>query len=208
VHLIPAHGKKARYFYKGDCTDKDGAFALDDIPLGSYVVVINEDGKISSDEPFPTFYYPNALEREKAAVITIGEGETISGLSVHAPSMAETITVTGVFLYADGKPVVAESVEFEAEQAAANVEAEVREMTDAQGRFSMKILKGLKGHLNGTMYTYVGEFENCPEIEKAIKQGGKDNADLKTPSLQIIAESDLYDVELKYSFPSCKKRKD
>jgi len=65
----------------------------------------------------------------------------------------------------------------------------------------------LKGRLYGAMYAYIGEFENCPKLEKAIKQTGNDNADLKTPALQVIAESDQYDIELKYPFPGCKKAK-
>ena len=207
LDLIPAQGKKSQYFYKADCTEEGGAFAMDDIPPGSYILVINDDGKISSSEPFPTFYYPNVLEREKAAVITIGEGETIAGLNVHAPSMAETITVSGVFLYADGEPVIDERVEFEPEKAAAGVDGEAQARTDVQGRFSIKILKGLKGQLYGTMYTNVGEFENCPKIEKAIKQTGHDSADLRTAPLQVIAESSQFDVEVKYPFPGCKKAK-
>jgi len=193
---------------KADCTENEGAFAMDDIPAGSYILVINDDGKISTDEPFPTFYYPNVLEREKAAVLTIGEGETIAGLNVRAPSMEETITVIGVFLYADGKPVVDERVVFEPEKPPANVEGEARAMTDSRGRFSIKILKGLKGQLYGAMYAYVGEFENCTKLDKAIKQTGNDNAELKTPPLQVFAEANRYDVELKYLFPGCRKAKE
>ena len=207
VDLIPALGKKSQYFHKSDCSEKEGVFALDDIPPGSYILVINDDGKISSDEPFPKFYYPNALQREKAAIISIGEGETIGDLSVHAPSMAETIVVNGVFLYGDGKPVVNERVEFEPESASTNIDGEAQAKTDAQGRFSIKILKGLKGQLYGAMYTYVGEFENCPQLDKAVKQMGSDVPELKTPALRVISESNQYDVELKYSFPGCKKAK-
>lgn len=79
---------------------------------------------------------------------------------------------------------------------------------ETPGRFSIKILKGLKGQLYGAMYTYLGEFENCPKLEKAIKKTGNDNAELKTPPLQVIADSNRYDVELKFPFPGCKKARE
>ena len=208
LNLIPAQGARARYFYEGDCTEKEGKFALDDVPPGSYVLIINQDGKISSDEPFPTFYYPNALEGEKAAIITIGEGETIADLIVHAPAMRETISVTGVFLYADGKPVIGGFVEFQPELVVAGIDGNARATIDSQGRFSIKILKGIKGELHGTMYAYVGKFEDCPTIDRAIKQTGSDSGEVKTTPFQLIGDSNQYDVELKYSFKSCKKAKE
>jgi hypothetical protein len=57
------------------------------------------------------------------------------------------------------------------------------------------------------MYTYIGEFENCPKLDKAIKETGSDNAELKTPVLQVTADSNQYDVVFKYSFPGCTKAK-
>jgi hypothetical protein len=181
---------------------------MDNIPVGSYLLVINDGGRISSSQPFPRFYYPGVLEREKAAVITIGEGETIADLNVRAPSMEETITVAGVFLFADGKPVAGERVAFEPEKTVAKVDGGAQAMTDAQGRFSIKILKGLKGQLYGAMYSYLGKFENCPNLDKAIKETGRLVAELKTPLLQVVAESNQYDVELRYSFPGCKKARE
>lgn len=191
-----------------DCTEEDGSFAISELPSGSYILVINDDGKISSREPFKTFYYPKVFEREKAAVFTINEGVILEGINIYVPRMEEIITIEGVFLYSDGKPVIDESVEFKAEKTKEGIESDARATTDANGRFSIRILKGLKGKLYGGMYTYIGEYENCPNLESIIKKIGRTNTEIKTPAVEIQAENNLYGVELKYPFPSCKKAKE
>jgi hypothetical protein len=193
--------------YHADCTDENGNFYIISVPSGSYVLVINNGGRISSSEPFGQFYYPNVFEREKAAVITIGPGETVEGLNIYAPQMEEVITIEGVFLYSDGKPVVDESVQFEPEKTKANVEGKVRATTDSNGRFSLRVLKGLKGKLFGGMYVYEGKFENCPKLDAIIKKARNDLEEIKTSAIEIQAEHDLYQVEIKYPFPGCKKAK-
>ena len=194
--------------YHADCTEEDGAFEIDELPAGSYVLVINEEGKISSSEPFGTFYYPNVYEREKATVFTIGAGDFLENVDIHVPEMKETITVEGVFLYSDGRPVVDESVVFKAVGTQSNVEGDARAKTDGAGRFSIKILKGVKGKLHGEMYTYAGEYENCPKLEAVIKRMKSDASEIQTPAVEIRAQGNLYDVKLKYPFPSCKKAKE
>lgn len=193
--------------YHADCTNERGAFAITELPPGSYILVINAEGKLSSNEPFKTFYYPNVFARDKATVINIGAGDYLSGFNIYAPRMEETITIEGRFLYSDGKPVTGETVLFAAGKTKDDIEGSARARTDAQGRFSLKILKGLEGQLFGVMYTYTGEFENCPKLEQEIKQTGGTNAELKTPVVEILAESDLQNVDLKFPFPGCKKAK-
>jgi hypothetical protein len=191
-----------------DCTDENGNFVIRELPRGGYVLAVNEDGKISSSEPFKTFYYPNVFERERAGVLNISEGVVLDGINIYVPKMEETITIEGVFLYSDGKPVVDEGVEFKAAKAEAGVDANASDRTDAKGRFSLKILKGVKGKLYGSMFTYIGEFKNCPKLESIIKKSGNTSAEVETPVLEIQAENNLYNVELKYPFPACEKAKD
>jgi uncharacterized GH25 family protein len=193
--------------YHVDCTDMNGAFAITELPPGSYILVINEEGKISSKEPFKTFYYPNVFAREKATVINIGAGDHLAGFNIYAPRMEEIITIEGRFLYSDGKPVAGETVAFVADKTSDGIEGDARTTTDAQGRFSIRILKNLKGELFGQMYIYAGEFEKCPKLEEEIKRGGGSSAELKTPVVEIQAEGDLQNVDLKYPFPGCRKAK-
>jgi hypothetical protein len=153
------------------------------------------------------FYHPDVFEREHATVITIGAGETLADMDIRAPQVQETVTLEGVLLYSDGKPVVKEGVHFKTVETEDNVDGDAYAMTDAKGRFSLKILKGFEGELYSEMYAYSGKFENCPKIEALIKKAGG-STEIKSTVLKIRAASALSDVELKYPFPGCQKAKD
>jgi len=211
LDLIPTRGEKPPYFYKFNCTDKNGYFKIDEIPIGSYVIVINEKNEISARQPFGTFFYPNKTNREEAVVITIGPGNHFKDLIINAPNTAETITISGVLLFADGKPVINEAVVFHK-----NVEdisqidkyrPDSSERTDENGRFTIRILKGQKGILFGSMYVTSSESKKCPQLEKLINEKGGESSGIETPAIQIEAVSNRIEVELKFPFPSCKKAK-
>lgn len=209
LRLQPARGDVWKYFYEADCTDENGRFEITEIPIGTYVIVINDDGEITSDEPFGKFFYPNAVKREDAAEITIGAGDYRDDMIITAPTTAETITISGVLLYEDGKPVAEESVEFylESKHNLADFSEDARAETDQNGRFQIRILKGQKGKLRGSMYAFEGEFENCPKLEKLIKAAGDRVPEISTPVIPIEAISDLTGIELRFPFPGCKKAK-
>ena len=213
LDLIPANGSEGEYL--ADCTENDGAFEIDEIPPGAYVIIVNNDGKKTSSEPFGAFFYPKALKREEASVFNIGLGDIVENLEIYPPIELKTITVEGVLLYSDGKPVADEWVSFRAVRKPSakkdedeNDEDEedsndARANTDLKGRFSIKILNGANGTLFGGMFSYVGRFENCPKYDRLIKQG--EAGTIITQRLEIRATTNLYGVELKFPFPSCKK---
>ena len=82
---------------------------------------------------------------------------------------------------------------------------DARATTDSKGRFLLKILQGTNGSLFGWMYSYIGKFENCPKLDRLIKKAGSDMPEIKTSTVEIRATTNLYGVELKFPFPSCKK---
>ena len=210
LDLIPARGSKPQYFYQGDSTDENGFFKFTEIPIGTYLIVINEGNEISARQPFGTFYYPNKVNREEAAEITIGAGDHFDNLIISAPTTAETVTIEGVLNFEDGKPAADEAVEFYLDGVKKFDEERKetsRAKTDKNGRFSIRILKGQKGRLVGTMITFSGEYLNCPKLERAIKATGNRVPTLKTSPIQIDAVSDSTGLELKFPFPSCKKAK-
>jgi hypothetical protein len=57
------------------------------------------------------------------------------------------------------------------------------------------------------MFSYVGEYENCPKLDKIIRAKGETSREIETPAVQIEANTDLSGVELRFPFPSCKKAK-
>lgn len=218
LDLLPASGKKPQYFYEADCTDENGKFEIDEIPIGTYVIVINDDGEISADEPFGTFYYPNVLSLDDAAKITIGAGDYFDNLIINAPKTAEIITVSGVLKFENGKTANDEnaenaSIEFIEESEDKNSKDKddenisSRTQIDEKGRFTIRILKGQKGKLRGSLMTYEGKYENCPKLDKLIRKAGNRIGDIETPAIEIEAVSNLEGVELTFPFPSCKKKK-
>lgn len=206
IHAISPQ-KDVSVGYLGDCTNEDGSFSITELPVGNYILVVNKDGQISNTEPFKTFYYPNVSERERAAVINIGIGDVVENLNIYVPKVEERITVEGILLYSDGKPAVNENIQFKAEKTVDGLEGDARAKTDSNGRFKIKILKNLKGQLFGNMYAFIGEFENCPKLEKLIKATGRTLADINTTAIDIQTDDNIYNVELKFPFPGCKKAK-
>jgi hypothetical protein len=207
LNLVPEQGKAANYFRLSDCTDEDGVFEMKSIPPGRYLIVVNDDGKISSSEPFNTFYYPNTFEREKAGIIAIGAGNIQEDMNIYVPEMKEVIIVEGTLLYEDGQPVVDTYVQFKADNASASIEGKAHAKTDGSGKFSINILKGLKGKLYSEMYIYTGKFENCPKIAELLRKKGTDSTQIQTTAFEIRADENISKIVLKYPFPYCKKAK-
>src|ERR1044072_6838895 len=180
---------------------------MDEISPGSYVLIVNDDGKITSTEPFGAFYYPKVTKRAEATVFNIGLDDIVENLEIYPPLAKETVTIEGVMLYSDGKPVVDESVQFKSVRKQPDRvdedredENDARARTDEKGRFSIKVLKGSRGSLIGSMYTYVGEFENCPKLDRLIQQSKSQMTDITTAPVEIQATTNLYEVELKFGF--------
>lgn len=203
LYLLSKEGEGGGGF---DCTNEQGKFEITSVPPGEYVLAANKDGKLSSREPFRTFYYPNVAEKERAAVISIRLGETVNDINISVPQLFERVIVEGVLRYSDGKPVSDERVSFKATEME-GIDGDVSEQTDAEGRFSLKILKGVKGELSAADYVYVGKFENCPKVDDLVRKTGRDYAEIKTNVITLQAERNLYDVTLMFPFPGCKKAK-
>lgn len=223
VWLVPAEGERSDYFSGEAETDAQGNFIFDGVPAGQYFILANPKGKITPTTPFSAVYYPGSANREEAGQISIAAGQHIKGLTITAPKTAETITVSGVLRYEDGKPVADHPVEFkeppdkeDEERGYQLSDAEGR--TDANGRFSFKILKGQKGTLYSEDYVFEGLYENCPKVDKIIEKNVVEPPDPKTgarsfPSAivrtnekEIDATDNIENIELTFPFPLCKKK--
>lgn len=210
ISLTPADGSRGKFLL--DCTKENGDFEIDDIPIGDYVIVINEDNEISADEPFGTFYYPNVSKLEEAQVFKIGAGQQIKDLVIKAPTTAETITISGKVIFENGSPKADDeflSVEFvpeKDEKETTKIDGESRARVDEKGNFSLRVLKGQKGKFSAELLTFIGDRVNCPKLDRILrKQGNK--SDVNSNSITIDGTKDLTGIVLKFPFPSCKKAK-
>lgn len=204
LSLMPKD-KPANHNWIFDCTDEQGSYELKEIPLGEYFIVVNYHGKISSDEPFPTAYYPGVFDKKKATVLAITDGAHLEDYDIHIPSQETRRVIQGVLLFSDGRPVANEFVEFKADAVKEGYDGEVHTSTDGQGRFSLTVLQGLKGSLRGFMYTYEGEFENCPQLDKLIKARGGNVPDVGTKPIMLEINRDVQDIKLIFPFSYCVK---
>ncbi|HYG79803.1 MAG TPA: hypothetical protein VD861_05415 [Pyrinomonadaceae bacterium] len=64
-------------------------------------------------------------------------------------------------------------VYFEAEGTDGMTEGDAFARTDEDGKFSIKVLKGLAGKLVGTVILNGGEFTGCPQIAALLKLKGE-----------------------------------
>lgn len=194
--------------YRGrfECTDENGVYKIEELSPGNYFLVVNDDGKASSKEPFGTLFYPGVSERKKAGVVAIEAGKFLNDIDIQIPKVDELIEVSGRFLYSDGTPVASDWVDFTPSETNEKTDGKSRAETDAQGRFTIKILKGLRGILSADMYIYESKYENCPEVLKLLEKTGKTSADVKTNEIEISGNENMSDVKLILPFPNCGKK--
>lgn len=204
VKLLPTEGKVSEYFKKIDCTDAAGGFEIDEVPFGPYFIVINIDDKLSAREPFRRFYYPNVYEREKAKVVTVVEGYDAEPIDIHVPEVKEVVDIEGVFLSADRMPVTRASIFFQVEQSDELIDGGGFTRTDEKGRFVLRVLKGLKGKLVGTVDLDDNEFKKCPQLVASLKTNpATDWRTHKTDPIDLHIEGNVNNLVLKLPFASC-----
>ncbi|HWT03626.1 MAG TPA: carboxypeptidase-like regulatory domain-containing protein [Pyrinomonadaceae bacterium] len=207
LNLLPKGKPATRGNWKFDCTDERGRYNVDEIPPGEYLIVVNDENKISSNAPFPAAYYPGVFEKEKATVITLAAGDRLEGYDIHIPAQEATRVLRGVLLYSDGHPVEGEFVNFKADSVKEGYDGETSMKTDAQGRFSLTVLQGLRGSLYGVMLTYEGEYANCPQLDKILRANGR-STEVTTKPLKMEINSDAQDIKLVFPFPRCEKARE
>jgi len=185
------------------CTDENGRFKIEDIGLGQYYLIANDDNVIDSDEPFPLTYYPGVLDKEKATVLTILTGDKLQDFDIHIPSQRPTRTIQGRLLFSDGRPAAEESVEFVSEEKPGQDQDRVYARTDAEGRFKLSVLEGSKGTVHGSLFALSRDRANCPPIDKLVKA----YKDIETKRITLELNRD-HDFELVLPVPYCAKVND
>jgi hypothetical protein len=188
-----------------DITDEKGEFRIESVSAGSYVLLLNTLGKISSAENFERLFYPGVAQREKATLIHINDGEVITGINIVIPKLFERVTVSGTLQYSDETPVDNGKVELVASPMT-GIEGDVRIYTDAQGRFTLQILKGVTGQLYGGLYVSADSYVDCPKLDELIQAKGERYTTIEAQPIRIEANQDLENLVIKLPFPRCKKK--
>ena len=191
-----------------NCTDEQGRFEINEIPEGEYVLVANRDGKPSSREPFAKIFYPGVTDRERATVISISPGQKLTDFDIVIPKLVETITISGVVQYSDGKPAAEESVTFKLTKPNEKIDGDVRGKTDEAGRFTLTMLKDLTGELSAEAWLMEGIYKDCPKVDELIAQSKRKLVIVNSNVIKLTTEQDVFNVELTLPFPQCEKAKE
>jgi len=77
--------------------------------------------------------------------------------------------------------------------------------TDENGKFSLRVLKGLKGKISGIVTLDENEFKDCPQVIALLKAQRTNNwLDQKAEAIEIQIQGNVNNIELKLPFASCK----
>jgi len=206
IMAVSSELKEGDYRGQSGCTDEKGEFSVEEMAPGNFLLVANDDGKMSNKTPFGTVFYPGVTAYKEAGVILVQAGKYAEGIDIQIPQMAELIEIRGEFLFSDGNPVTGEWIKFlpadEEHFDSVNVK------TDETGRFSIKLPKGDAGKLAGEFYTYIGKFEKCPRMESLIKETGSTSHTFLSETIEFDGSTPNEAIELTLPFPSCKKAKE
>jgi hypothetical protein len=147
-------------------------------------------------------------EREKAKIVTISEGDDGQAIDIHVSEVREVVDIEGFFLSADRKPVTRAGIFFRAEKTDELIDGDAFTRTDENGKFSLRVLKGLKGKLIGTVTLDENEFEKCPQVIALLKTKGEMGwRDQKTDPVEIQIQGNVDHMELRLPFASCMGRR-
>lgn len=109
---------------------------------------------------------------------------------------------------ADGKPVPDGFVGFEAVDVPEGYQGKTHTSVDAQGRFELPVLAGFKGLLRGYVFTYKGEYLDCPKADQISKDSGIRVPEISTERIPMEINSDKLNLELRLPIPFCAKAKE
>ena len=77
-----------------------------------------------------------------------------------------------------------------------------------QRNCTLRVLKGLTGELASAELLWKSQYKDCSKHDELLAKSGEDNVTIYTNIIELTTEHDLYDVELTFPFPRCKKAKE
>lgn len=86
-------------------SNDEGRFEFKGVPPGRYLIVFNPEGVSRIDEPpYPRTFMPGADDEAGAAVVTVGEGERVTGQDIRLTRRRVEREITGTVVWPDGRP--------------------------------------------------------------------------------------------------------
>lgn len=147
--LIPADEETTDANFRYAKLGEFKSFKFSFLPPGRYYLGFNLRSGPSVMEPYAEFYYPGVEERAEATVITISEGQKVSGLYLRRPLRLAERVIEGVAVWPDGRPFV-ENCGIELTNPRTGYREGNCVPTDSRGRFTIKGIEGQTYELSAT----------------------------------------------------------
>lgn len=184
-------------------TNEEGEFSFKGLTPGEYVLVVSNDGRMSSRHPFGTIFYPGTTDIQNAARIrVVGPVENVV---LQIPSFIKLVGTNVRFIFSDGTPVRGQNVFF-APDAPEKFELE-DSITDDKGNYRFNIPLDASGKFFGKTYISVQGAANCPKQKALIEAAGGVGIQLKSNEVNIPSGGAETSIDLTLAFPSCEKPK-
>jgi len=206
VNADLAEKRQAANYGSRVITNKKGEYSFENLEPGNYILTVNEDGKINEKEPFGRLFYPGVEKRENAGVISVELGKYSGKKNIQITRTVQLIQITGSVSYSDGTLASEVWVNFTPEDAELFSGESVR--TDGDGRFSLRLPKGVSGKLVAKRYVRAGEFQNCSKLDALIEASGKTHLEVESSEYKINVTDTIETIELTFPFPLCEKARD
>lgn len=191
--------------YRGqsDCTNEKGEFVVDEMAKGTYLLVVNDDGKQSSSAPFGVVFYPGVTDRKTAGVVAVEPGKPVADRDIQIPQVSDLIELRGKLTYSDGSPVSGEYVVLKPNDTIKYEDSRIP--TDLKGEFIIRVPRGSAGKMSANDWVYAGEYQKCPRLDELIKESGERYLTIHTNIFEFDGETSALNIELVFPFPRCEK---
>lgn len=188
VDLIPSSQINERYQRNNRFVqaDEEGRFEFRSIPAGEYLLGVRLSRITDPKFAYPRTFYPGTQELAQTQVITISEGQSLEGYTIHLPQKLTPRKIGGVIVWPDGKPVPDASICFEEVEYAEGStchggDAKVSE----DGRFSFTGLEGLR---------YL--------LRAHVNVGGAGSGQRHAEPVEVPAKGSITDIKLVITEPN------
>jgi len=105
VYIVPADVKvlpTERQLY-WESQGEEGFFKIVHIPPGDYLILVNPDDSRKPDFPYPRTFYPGVRDRVAAGIISLRQGEQITGADIRIEQQFTPRHLTVRVTWADGR---------------------------------------------------------------------------------------------------------